>query len=101
MAQRLRKVTIGLALALAGAGLVVSGLVLLLRAAWIAIALPLGPIWASSILGVALLVVGALVIAFTALAQRSSRSQSDNDLLAALVSAFLQGIAAGRSARRR
>ncbi len=95
-----RRLTTRLALAVTGAGLAVSGLVLLLRAVWVVIALPLGAIWASTILGAVLLLVGVLALA---LSQQNARrpEHTDADLIVTLTNAFLQGLVAGRSAQRR
>lgn len=98
MSRRIRQTAFRLAFALAGAGLAVAGLVLLLRAGWLALELAMGPVWASLILGGALLVLGALVLA---LAQHRPRrpAEADGDLAAQLAGAFFQGLAAGRASR--
>ena len=96
MARTTRHIATRLALALAGAGLAVSGVVLTLRAVWIAVSVALGPMWASAILGGVLLLIGALVLG---LSTRSSRrpAASDDDLIVRITTAFFQGLAAGRS----
>ncbi len=100
MARTPRHIATRLALALAGAGFAVSGVVLLLRAVWIAISVPLGPMWASAILGGVLLLIGALALAFAA--RRShGREASDDDLIVRITTAFFRGLAAGRSERDR
>lgn len=96
MARIFRKLTLRLALVLLGAGLSVGGLVLLLRAGWIAMALPLGPMWASVIMGGALLLIGAIVLVVSAREKRRP-VRADPELIVLVVNAFLQGLAAGRS----
>jgi len=98
MAGIFRILTLRLALVMTGAGLAAAGLVLLLRAAWIAIAVPLGPMWASVVMGGALLLVGALVVS-VATRQAHRPAQPDTDLIVQATNAFLQGLAAGRSVR--
>lgn len=98
--NRTRQTATHLALALAGAGFVVSGVVLLLRAAWMALAVPVGPMWASVILGSVLVLVGALVLALTP--RSTPRPEApDDDLIVRLTTAFIEGLAAGRSSRRK
>ena len=100
MGRQTRHIATRLALALAGAGLAVSGIVLLLRAVWIAVAVPLGPMWASAILGGVLLLTGALALAMAG--RRShDREASDDDLIVRITTAFFKGLAAGRSERDR
>jgi len=94
-----RAFAVRLALIVMGAGLGLCGLLLLLHAAWTAIAVALGAIWASALLGGALLLVGATVV-FVVQRKRPAAAISDTDLVALLTKAFLQGLAAGRSARR-
>lgn len=95
-----RQTTIRLASALAGAGLVVGGVVLLLRAAWIALAAALAPMWASVILGSVLVLVGALVLALSAPRSTPRPAASGDDLIVRLTTAFFEGLTAGRSSRR-
>ena len=100
MGRQTRRIATRLALALAGAGLAVSGVVLLLRAVWIAVAVPVGPMWASAILGGVLLLIGALALALAA--RRSHRAEtSDDELIVRITTAFFQGLAAGRAGRDR
>lgn len=82
-------------IALTGAGLAVGGLVLVLRAGWIALNDALGPIWAHSLIGAGLIVVAAIAFA---VARR--RPPPEPAPLAAIFTAFTQGLAAGRQARR-
>lgn len=96
MTRILKSLTIRLALILMGAGLAVAGFVLLLRAGWVAMALPLGPMWATVILGGALLLIGAIVVALAARSKRRAL-HSDSELIVAITNAFLQGLAAGRA----
>ena len=96
MTRTIRHILTCLAPVLAGAGLVVSGVVLLLRALWLVLALPLGPIWASTVLGGGLVLIGALVLALTT-RQRRHSAQPERDLIVRIVNAFLEGLAAGRS----
>lgn len=100
MTRTFTRIATRLALAFAGAGLAVAGAVLLLRAAWLAMALPLGPIWTSVILGGALLATGA-VVAAVALHRRRRPALLDSDLVVLVTTAFFQGLAAGRSVRER
>lgn len=99
--NRTRQTATHLALALAGAGLVVSGVVLLLRAAWMALAVPVGPMWASVVLGSVLVLVGALVLALTPRSTPRPEAAPDDDLIVRLTTAFIEGLAAGRSSRRK
>ncbi len=100
MSRIVRAVSIRLALISMGAGLAVSGLVLLLRAAWMALALALGAMWASVVMGAGLMLVGALVV-FLSLRHRRRRGPSDTELIALISEAFFDGLAAGRSVRHR
>lgn len=100
MARNKRSIATRLALALAGAGLAVAGTVLLLRAAWVGLSLALGPLWATVILGGALALVGALLLALAARVPRR-RAATDDDLIVRIVTAFFGGLAAGRSSRDR
>ncbi len=83
-----------LALAFAGAGLALTGAVLVIRAAWSGIALALGPIWASALLGALLATIGALLLAT---ARRAKRKPPPPSPQAALLGAFLEGLRAGRA----
>lgn len=83
-----------LAFAFAGAGLAVAGTVLLVRAAWGALAIVLGPIWASAIVGFGLVLLGALGFA---LSHRRRPAPSNS----ALFDAFFQGMRAGQAASGR
>ena len=100
MARNKPSIATRLALALAGAGLAVAGTVLLLRAAWVGLSLALGPLWATVILGGALALVGALLLALAARVPRR-RAATDDDLIVRIVTAFFGGLAAGRSSRDR
>lgn len=100
MSRTANRITTRLALVLAGAGLAVTGMVLLLRAAWIAMALPLGAMWASAVLGGALLFVGALFVLLATMKSHKPE-HSDADLIVLVTTAFLQGLTAGRSSRHR
>jgi len=99
MARSVRNLTARLAVILMGAGLAISGLVLLLRAGWVAMALPLGPIWASVILGAVLLLIGAGSIAL-AMRRKRQPPRADPELIVLVTNAFLQGLAAGRASGR-
>lgn len=81
---------------LAAAGLAVSGLVLVLRASWLALADALGPIWAHTTIG-----AGLILVAVIALAVTSRRAPPEPAPLAAVFTAFTQGLAAGRQTNRR
>ncbi len=100
MARLARRFAFRLALAFAGAGLVVAGLVLLLRAGGLALAAALGPVWAAVILGGALVLFGGLVITATTRPKRAARSV-EPDVTALAVAAFFQGLAAGQAVRGR
>lgn len=101
MTHSVRRSIAGLALVLAGGGLGVSGVVMLLRAVWMTIAVAVGSVWASTILGAALLLLGALVVSLSLLVLRRPAGQSNADLIAQITAAFLQGLSAGRSVHRR
>ncbi|MCB1331080.1 MAG: hypothetical protein KDK28_17265 [Maritimibacter sp.] len=100
MARRSSHIASRLALGLTGAGLAVAGLVLLLRAAWLGLAAALGALWATLILGGALVLLGALLLA---LGTRPARSEPrpDTALILQALTAFFDGLAAGRSSRDR
>ena len=87
-----------LALAVAGAGLALTGTVLVIRAAWGAVALALGPIWAFAILGGLLATGGAVLIAA---ARNSKRKPPPPSPQAARHGAFQEGLRAGRVTRSR
>jgi hypothetical protein len=88
-----------LALALAGAGLSVVGTVLLMQALWGALALALGPLWASAMVGALLALTGALCLVF-ARPPRPHTAEPASTQQAELIATFLEGIRAGRSVRR-
>jgi hypothetical protein len=88
--------TTRVSIAIAGAGLAVGGLVLVLRASWLALDDALGPIWAHSLIGVGLIAVAIIVIAAT-----RQRPPPEPAPLAAIFTAFTQGLAAGRQTGRR
>ncbi|MCB1350186.1 MAG: hypothetical protein KDK11_16675 [Maritimibacter sp.] len=100
MARNKPSIATRLALALAGAGLAVAGTVLLLRAAWVGLSLALGALWATVILGGALALIGALLLALAARVPRR-RAATDDDLIVRIVTAFFGGLAAGQSSRDR
>lgn len=83
-----------LAFALAGAGLAIAGTVFLVRAAWGALALSLGPVWASAITGAGLAALGAILVA---VARASRRKVAPPPPQAAMLGAFLEGLRAGRA----
>ncbi|HCQ67357.1 MAG TPA: hypothetical protein DIU07_20425 [Rhodobacteraceae bacterium] len=66
---------------------------LVIRAAWSAVALTLGPIWASAILGALLAAFGAVLLAA---ARRSKRIPPPPFPQAALLGAFFEFLRAGR-----
>lgn len=100
MGQGSKHIAPRLALGLTGAGLAVAGLALLLRAAWLGLSLALGALWATVILGGALVLTGALLLALGA---RPSRSEpgADTALILQVLTAFFDGLTAGRSSRDR
>lgn len=99
MHPSIRHIALSLAAATAGAGLLCAGFVLLSRAGWIALAGHLGPVWASVILGMVFALAG-LALAWVGLGRRR-RPAPLRDPVVDLVTAFLQGAAAGRASRRR
>lgn len=92
------RTTSRLAFALAGAGLALTGAVLLIRAAWAGLALALGPIWASTLTGAALALIGALLLLA---AQTSHRPEPRVSPEVAMLGAFFEGLRAGRASRSR
>jgi len=100
MHATLRHIALSLAAATAGAGLVCAGVVLLSRAGWITLAGHLGPVWALLIFGVTFTLAG-LALAWVGLGRRRRPTPPLRDPVVDLVTAFLQGAAAGRASRRR
>ena len=94
-----RQIIVRLALALFGAGLLTAGIVILTKALWMALALRYGPIWASVDVGGTLSLVGLLLFV---LAGRRPRVPVPprRDPVTEMVYAFIEGAAAGRTARR-
>lgn len=101
MGQGTRHIAPRLALAFAGAGLAVAGTVLLLRAAWLGLSFALGALWASVILGGALVLLGALLLALGARPSRPEPGGPDTTMILRVLTAFFDGLAAGRSSRDR
>lgn len=92
------KTTTRLAFVLTGAGLALTGTILMLRAGWGFIAVALSPIWASAILGGALVLTG-LILAL--LARASHKPAPRVSPQAAMMGAFFEGLQAGRATRKR
>lgn len=101
MLSSAHKLMKNLAVAIAAAGFVIAGLVLLLRALWIVLAGALGAMWSHVILGGSLLVIGLLIVWWIAAHNRGPAIQPwKRDQIVDLVLAFLEGLEAGRAARR-
>lgn len=81
-----------LVLATAGTGLALAGIVFLVQAAWGAITLALGPLWASALIGALLISIGVILIVQTRKPKPVPPSPQ-----AALVGAFLEGMKVGRA----
>lgn len=90
-----------LVLAFAGTGLCLAGGILLARAGWLAIAMDLGAVWASTIVGGTLAIVGLL--AMLTARRDTPPARAPLSPQSALVGAFFEGLAAGRetTSRRR
>ena len=92
------RTTSRLAFAVAGAGLTLAGAILLIHAGWAVLAVAYGPIWATTIVGGALAVIGGgLILA----ARKSHRPPPQPAPEAAMLGAFFEGLRAGRATRAR
>ncbi|MCB1339414.1 MAG: hypothetical protein KDK10_18820 [Maritimibacter sp.] len=94
-----RRYATRLAVASAAAGLVIAGLVLLLRALWLVLAAALTPLWAHTILGGSLVVLGGLALWFATRPRPTPAPPLPRDQIVDLVVAFLEGVSAGRNSR--
>jgi len=92
------RITSRLALVFTGAGLGICGTVFLVRAAWEALAVTVGSLWASATIGGGLLFIGIVLICFARNARRRPPTHSPQ---AAVVAAFLDGLRAGRETAAR
>lgn len=99
MRAAIQSAAVKLALAFAGAGLVIAALILLARAAWLGLDLWLGPVWAFAILGGAFLLIGGATLAVALRRREPPRPEAPP--YAAFMVAFLEGLQAGRATRRR
>jgi len=87
--------------ALAGLALMIAGLVLLLRAVWLAMVIVWGPTLTAAAMGLGLLLAGGLFVALALRRPRPVAPPPPVSPLASVVTAFAQGYGAAQAMKAR